>query len=246
MKENAFTNFIKDYKIFITEVKNSNNKIKTALPNILTASRLLAPLFIFPATLLGNFPLALIFASLFALTDAFDGFLARKWNTTSEFGRNLDAICDKFFLLGVIIPFLTNPIIIPTLVLEGIISIINLKSAFKNNNPKSTYLGKGKTILLSLLITLSYLLKALNINLNTLLPLIISTNIVQTITAIDYIKIDNKKEKTKENKNINIKEKQKIENISKIKKELIEYKHLKEFLTKKEIKEKEKRRYLTK
>lgn len=246
MKKNAFTNFINDYKKFIEDVKRSDNKFKAILPNLLTASRLLAPVFILPATLLGNFHLALIFAASFALTDAFDGFLARKWNATSDFGRNLDPICDKFFILGVIIPFLNTPTMITTLVLEAVIALINLKSAFKNNEPRSTYLGKGKTILLSLFITLSYLFKALGINLDSLIPLALATNATQIITAIDYLHIDNKKDIVKEVKDLVKVENKKEEQEEKqktVSQELQEYRNLKETFTKEEKEEDKKRHF---
>lgn len=253
MKKNAFTNFIDNYKLFIEDVKKSENKLKMVIPNLLTFSRLLAPFFILPATIFGSFPLAVTFAALFALTDAFDGYLARKWNAVSEFGKNLDPICDKFFVLGIIIPFISDPKMFLTIILEATISLINLKSAFKNNKPKSTYLGKGKTVLLSTLLTLSYLFKMLGLTLETLFPLIVVTNTIQAITAIDYMHIDNKKDIIKNvNKIVNNEVNDKIEDIeqnSKIKQDLIEYKYIKESLLEqkenhKEI-EKEKRKHLS-
>lgn len=232
MKKNAWTNFLDDYKIFVNDVKKSDNKIKMVIPNLLTFSRVLAPFFILPATLFGSFSLAFSLAIVFALTDAFDGFLARKWNAISEFGKNLDPISDKFFTIAIIIPFITNPQMILTLILEGIIGIVNLKSAFKNNKPKSTYLGKGKTVLLSLLITLSYLFKAINLSFNLLLPLIIVTNSIQIITAIDYVNIDNKKDIKKNIKliNTNKKDEEESNNNSKRKQEILEFKNLKNSL----------------
>jgi phosphatidylglycerophosphate synthase len=218
------------------------------IPNLLTFSRLLAPFFILPATLFGSFPIACTFAFSFALTDAFDGYLARKWNATSDFGKNLDPICDKFFILGVIIPFITNPLMISTITLEAAIALINLNSAFKNNNPKSTYIGKSKTVLLSALITLSYLFKSLNLSLNLLLPLVILTNTTQAITAINYMHIDNKKDIIKDVEQIvkkDIESDNLNKEISKTKQELIEYRHLKESLTTKEQKESEKKRHFT-
>lgn len=235
-------------KFFLNDVKKSDNKIKMVIPNLLTFSRLFAPFVILPATLFGSFPLAFTFAALFALTDAFDGFLARKWNATSEFGRNLDPICDKFFTVGLIMPFIANPTMVLTIILEAAISTINLRSAFKNNRPKSTYLGKGKTVLLSLLLSLSYLFTALGLSLDLLFPLIALTNTIQAITAIDYMHIDNKKDIIKDveeivenNKpDIEKEEKQKeFENQKQIdiEKEICEYKHLKESLTQVEEKE---------
>lgn len=232
MKKNAWTNFLDDYKIFVNDVKKSDNKIKMVIPNLLTFSRVLAPFFILPATLFGSFPLACSLAIVFALTDAFDGFLARKWNAISEFGKNLDPISDKFFTIAIIMPFITNPQMILTLILEGIIGIVNLRSAFKNNKPKSTYLGKGKTVLLSLLIALSYLYKALGLSFDLLYPLIIFTNAIQAITAVDYMHIDNKKDIVKEveniiNENNNNNE---IKENSKRKQEIIEFKNMKNSL----------------
>lgn len=224
---NLFINLKNDFNEFKKYIKESNNKVKIIIPNLLTFSRIIAPIFILLVTLLGNFPLAVIFASFFALTDALDGFLARKWNVVSDFGKNLDAIADKFFVFGLVIPFITQPTMILTIILEGIISGINLNSVIKNNNPSSTYLGKFKTTLLSLLLAMSYLFKALGINIELLLPLVVITNSIQIMTSIDYLYIDNKKDDLKKevaNKSI-------IESeVSKTKQDIIEYKHLKESL----------------
>lgn len=224
-------NFINEFKDFYNEVKTSNNKIKAILPNLLTSLRAIAPFFIIPAVLSNNLNLAFIFTALFASTDAFDGLLARKFKTTSNFGKHLDPICDKIFIMGLVIPLITNKIMTLTLILEGIISMINLNSENKNNNPKSTYLGKFKTVVLSLLLINSYLFKYLNISLIKLIPFIATTNIIQLITACDYLKIDIKKDiKKEEVKENNIIKNTNSENINKIKKEIKNYKELKNYL----------------
>lgn len=41
-----------------------------------------------------------------ALTEFIDGFLARRWNVVSQFGRTLDPIADKLFVLSVVGTFL--------------------------------------------------------------------------------------------------------------------------------------------
>lgn len=43
-----------------------------------------------------------------ALTDFFDGYLARKWNVESTFGRIMDPFCDKVLVLGAF-TFLAGP-----------------------------------------------------------------------------------------------------------------------------------------
>ena len=234
MKKEARNNFKKICHDFIKEIENSNEKYKIIIPNLLTASRLLTPFCILPATLLGNFPLALILATTFALTDAFDGYLARKWHTTSEFGRNLDPVSDKFFTLGVIIPFLNNPLMILTLILEGVIASINLNSALKNNEPYSTILGKGKTVILSSLIILSYLFKVINIPFS-LVGLFITTNSLQVLNIIEYKHIDSKKDKHKNKKEIKEQNNKIEENtLTNTQKQLLEYRQLKRSFTEEE------------
>lgn len=49
---------------------------------------------------------ALAFMALSAITDMFDGYLARKWNVTSRFGALCDPLMDKIFY-AVVFPTLT-------------------------------------------------------------------------------------------------------------------------------------------
>ena len=49
---------------------------------------------------------ALAFMALSAITDMFDGYLARKWNVTSRFGALCDPLMDKIFY-AVVFPVLT-------------------------------------------------------------------------------------------------------------------------------------------
>ncbi|OMG75089.1 CDP-diacylglycerol--glycerol-3-phosphate 3-phosphatidyltransferase, partial [Burkholderia ubonensis] len=59
-----------------------------------------------PDTVMGgahrNLAAALIFI-LAALTDWFDGFLARKWNQTSSFGAFLDPVADKLMVTAALL-----------------------------------------------------------------------------------------------------------------------------------------------
>jgi len=116
----AINDFFEKRKEYLRKINNINSKkekFKKMMPNILTSSRLIAPLFIIPSTFIFGFNIGLVLAIIFALTDAFDGFLARKWDASSEYGRMLDPICDKVFAVGVAFPLLiTNPVlIIPTI-----------------------------------------------------------------------------------------------------------------------------------
>jgi CDP-diacylglycerol---glycerol-3-phosphate 3-phosphatidyltransferase len=86
------------------------------LPNSLTVLRLLLAAGFFGAlnayrypdegVAWGNIAIALFCAA--ALTDALDGYLARRWHVESVFGRIMDPFCDKVLILGAFI-YLTGP-----------------------------------------------------------------------------------------------------------------------------------------
>ena len=70
------------------------------IPNILTIFRffLVYPIVLF--ILDRNFLWAILLYVLAALTDFFDGLIARKFNYISDFGKIADPISDKTLILG--------------------------------------------------------------------------------------------------------------------------------------------------
>ena len=65
------------------------------VPNILTILRfLLIPVIVF-YIFTGNYILAFIFFTISGLTDIADGFIARKFNLVSNFGKLMDPLADK-------------------------------------------------------------------------------------------------------------------------------------------------------
>ena len=76
------------------------------IPNLLTISRIILTFVIMymlftDASLIS---IVVIFV-IAALTDFFDGLLARKYNWTSEFGRKADMVADRFLWAGTAIAF---------------------------------------------------------------------------------------------------------------------------------------------
>ena len=70
------------------------------LPNILTIARLLScPLIIALFILENEVKIVLIVFTAACLTDFFDGYLARKGNFRSDFGKILDPIADKALIV---------------------------------------------------------------------------------------------------------------------------------------------------
>ncbi len=84
------------------------------IPNFLTLLRIfLLPLLIY-LIIANDSSLNLAILILFiiiALTDYFDGIIARKTNSISEFGKMLDPIADKLFVVLIIITFIYNDFI---------------------------------------------------------------------------------------------------------------------------------------
>lgn len=90
--------------------------VRRSLPNALTVLRLVLAAAFFAAlnsyrypghhTLWGNMAVGIFI--LAAITDALDGWLARRWKVESVFGRIMDPFCDKVLVLGAFI-YLAGP-----------------------------------------------------------------------------------------------------------------------------------------
>ena len=177
-----------DIKKCISDLKHKETR-KRQIPNLLTASRMFAPLFIVPAALSGNFILATLMTIGFAATDGLDGYFARKYNAISEFGKDLDPFCDKIFAGGLILPLIYfYPLLAINLGLEAIISRINYTSKVKGNIPRTNLIGKIKTGTLSLLLIAGYVSHTHIIPEYILSSLIATTAGFQAITASLYYK----------------------------------------------------------
>ena len=189
--------FMVEGKECINEFKNPETR-KKQIPNLFTASRLFAPFFIIPSALLGNLPLTAIFVTSFALTDAADGYFARKYNATSEFGRKLDALTDKLFAASLLIPLIVvSPALLTVLTLEAVISGVNVYSQLSNNTPKTEFIGKIKTAGLSGTILLNYIALLANVPTIALNISLYSTVALQMLTSAKYLDVLSTKEREK-------------------------------------------------
>lgn len=82
------------------------------LPNLLTISRIVVIPVIFLSLYIQSFAWSMFVAVLFvvaAVTDWFDGYLARSRNETSAFGRLLDPIADKLLVASALVVILVKP-----------------------------------------------------------------------------------------------------------------------------------------
>jgi CDP-diacylglycerol--glycerol-3-phosphate 3-phosphatidyltransferase/cardiolipin synthase len=65
---------------------------------------------------------ACVLYSAAAITDAFDGYLARKWNQTSKFGAFLDPVADKLMVAVTLVCLLHSAPAAMSDVLEGLLA----------------------------------------------------------------------------------------------------------------------------
>ncbi len=125
------------------------------LPNKLTVFRvILIPVFIF-FMLVPDIPggkwYALIFFCLASVTDFFDGYLARKNNLVTDFGKFMDPLADKLLICSAIIALCSNGrfpawIVIVIIAREFTISGFRLIAADNGKVISASMWGKVKTV----------------------------------------------------------------------------------------------------
>ncbi len=90
--------------------------VRQNLPNAITVLRLVLAAAFFAALNAYRYPdqnvvwaqVAIGLFVLAAITDALDGYLARRWEVVSTFGRIMDPFCDKVLILGAFV-YLAGP-----------------------------------------------------------------------------------------------------------------------------------------
>ena len=169
------------------------------LPNLLSLIRIiLTPLFII--LLFSNVPNAKFFALLVfaiaAITDAYDGYLARKYNQITPEGKFLDPLADKILVLSAFISFAFIGIIDFWMV--GVIIfrdsfITGLRWIISNRGFEfvTTYISKYKTALQLTLIILTLIFLTFEglsiVELTPTLNLIRHYNIIYILTLLTAI-----------------------------------------------------------
>lgn len=127
------------------------------LPNLLTLSRIpilfgIVALLYLPFT--GASTLAFVLFVIGALTDWADGYVARKQGIVSNFGKLMDALTDKVFMVGLFIAMLavgilsdwTLPLLLLILTREFLITGLRLVAASSGVVLAAEKSGKHKTV----------------------------------------------------------------------------------------------------
>jgi CDP-diacylglycerol--glycerol-3-phosphate 3-phosphatidyltransferase len=123
------------------------------LPNILTLSRLIFA-FVFLYFYLQNSKFLIIATIVFmiaSITDALDGFLARKMNVTSKFGEKLDPIADKTLTIVTFVAFAWQGIVeswmVAIVIFRDIFTTFIRHKYFTKKKIPTSKLAKFKTML---------------------------------------------------------------------------------------------------
>lgn len=151
----------------------------------------------------GNIIILAIFL-IASITDFFDGYLARKNNQITTFGKFLDPIADKLLVITALIMLVDWHIIpswIPVIVIarEFLVSGIRMLAAGEGNVIAASMLGKIKTVSQMIAISLAFIsvnsfmqfidgsITGLNLVLNILMSIAMIVSVVATIwSGLDY------------------------------------------------------------
>lgn len=127
---------------------------KMNLPNKLTVLRILLVPFVIAAILIEfpfHFTVAGVLFGVAAITDAFDGKIARRDNLITDFGKFADPLADKILVISVLVCFVKLGLCgaIPLIIIifrEFTVTSIRLVAAAKGNVIAANMWGKVKTV----------------------------------------------------------------------------------------------------
>lgn len=138
------------------------------IPNILTILRFLFIPVVLYFIFTGNYILGFIFFTISGITDILDGFIARKYNLISNFGKLMDPLADKLTQISVLASLVIVEIIpvwiLVIVVLKELIMVIGASFLYgKDVVVYSKWYGKLATVLFYLAIVISLITKQFGI-----------------------------------------------------------------------------------
>lgn len=138
--------------------------MKKNIPNILTMLRFVLIPFILYFLSIDNYILTFVFLTLSGITDVLDGFIARKFNFITDFGKLIDPLADKatqLLTLGALVLKNIMPLwILGLLVLKEFVMIAGASFLYgKELVVSSKWYGKLATVLIYVAIVCSLVIK---------------------------------------------------------------------------------------
>ena len=162
------------------------------VPNIITISRILLTFLFVPFFLSDEFTWALIIFSIAAVSDFFDGYVARKFKITSKFGAMMDPLADKvlmfvsylLFAYEKIIPYYLAGVVI---LRDLLILVVVLTCLIKKIKLKFSPLMSSKINTTAQLVFVILILTCKTFSINLSLDVLVLFVCVMTIySGLDY------------------------------------------------------------
>ena len=171
----------------------------TKFINLLTVIRILLAPIILCFLIFEEYLICTLLFFLAGITDYFDGYLARKFNSESQLGEILDPIADKilvvFILIGLSVNLHSNLIaVMSSFIISREIGVAALRDYAARNNmshkTKVTFLAKSKTALQLFTIMLYFVALTLNLNILIIIGdiLLIAAALITLYTGYEYAK----------------------------------------------------------
>lgn len=134
------------------------------IPNILTILRFIFIPVILYFIFTGNYILGFIFFTISGITDILDGFIARKFNLISNFGKLMDPLADKLTQISVLATLVAVQIIpvwiLTIVILKELIMVVGASFLYgKDVIVYSKWYGKLATVLFYVAIVISLITK---------------------------------------------------------------------------------------
>ncbi|EFH87123.1 CDP-diacylglycerol--glycerol-3-phosphate 3-phosphatidyltransferase [Ktedonobacter racemifer] len=148
------------------------------VPNILSISRLISTVIVFILVLVDQpwaYLVATVLFALSAVTDYFDGYLARRYNLVSSLGVFLDLTADKVFVVSILIAMIEVRLVSSWIVFiivtrEFMVSGLRSIAAARGKVIPAGKWGKQKTFITLIAIGVVLLAKGLGAHLLSLFP----------------------------------------------------------------------------
>ena len=148
------------------------------VPNILSISRLISTVIVFILVLVNQpwaYLVATVLFALSAVTDYFDGYLARRYNLVSSLGVFLDLTADKVFVVSILIAMIEVHLVPSWIVFiivtrEFMVSGLRSIAAARGKVIPAGKWGKQKTFITLVAIGVVLLAKGLGAHLLSLFP----------------------------------------------------------------------------
>ena len=164
------------------------------LPNILTITRILLTPFCIYFLFIDCILISLFLFITASMTDALDGYFARKFNVISKLGTFLDPLADKLLVVSVFVAFYyIYPEIVDMYILSMIlfrdvfVTILRIIMEMKGSTMITSNLSKIKTTVQMLMIILVFVNPYFIFNKYVLYCLMLATSILTFYTGLHYL-----------------------------------------------------------